>query len=1027
MPRVTRRSLAAKEESSTPEPAAKSGRGRRGAKKEEAEDVPIGEPQELPTKRGRQAAAEAETSGRGRSGGRGRSAAKGKKQEEPEPDDVEEEEEEEEEEEKKPQRGGRGRGRGKGGRGKGARGASRGARGKAAEAENEEEDEDEEEEVAEEPKAKTGRGRGGKSSVSPSPRVGKRGGRGQAVEEEENKEKEDSAEIGQGEGKLAEVENAPENVEEDKTPSGRGRRGTAAKSAETPASGGRRSGRGQRSAEATPKSVTPARSSRRGRGSAAAEEEEASKPVEADEMEATKAEEPMEAETAPQAEQKTDSETQGEDKTDSKDVEAAEEKEEKEEEKKVEEMDTEAQQSEEPKDGPSPSKKRKLDDDDADEENVTKRQRTSEPVQAESAQEEAELQDFVVVNKDDVPAPDSKEVTELAAKATPVKEDPPAAPTESTEPVAEKAMPAPVEIPVVVPLTEAELAKQYTTIHRDRDETSSTMVEVGSEAASDITGLSSRGLDISDAVSMDSTSMDQPPSEATEPPMDTSASSSPKEADPVAPPLVTEVAAVPPPTAQQNSLPAAASATAESTTPVPAAATDTSSSSSVEPAAPPVVNDNQQQPPPPSANSSSVPSAPAPPAPSTESSTPSALLAPNQLIPTPAAKPNGTIQGSGQVNSSPLTTSTPAKPPLLGSNPDKYVPSSPAIDKRKFIQNPSFPIEMMDPAFCFSVVTYNILADCHLRRWDYSFTEPQYLDQTYRHNLMMKELDYLDGDVVCLQEVNPLYYTQTLYPAMLNRGYDGHFMKRTKDFYDEGEATFVKTSKFDVVSSEGISLKDLAFKEVETAGLSEEVARAAKKYLDRADVILLSRLTCKKTGKTVTICNIHVVYDLAAPDVQCVQVASAIKELVSKAGNDLNPHIICGDFNSEVTSPGYQLAKEGYLSDAHIRNLQAMETMDNTDGSSRSIINHLWRAFQHASSNLRSAYETAVGKEPTVTSYNKNTYVCLDYIFHSASSLDTVGVLEVLDKHVVDSVRGLPSPGIPSDHLSLKSIFRIKD
>lgn len=63
------------------------------------------------------------------------------------------------------------------------------------------------------------------------------------------------------------------------------------------------------------------------------------------------------------------------------------------------------------------------------------------------------------------------------------------------------------------------------------------------------------------------------------------------------------------------------------------------------------------------------------------------------------------------------------------------------------------------------------------------------------------------------------------------------------------------------------------------------------------------------------------------------QIASAIKEVVSKAGGDLTPHILCGDFNSEVTSPGYQLCTEGYLSDACIQQLQSLENLQFQDGT----------------------------------------------------------------------------------------------
>ena len=63
------------------------------------------------------------------------------------------------------------------------------------------------------------------------------------------------------------------------------------------------------------------------------------------------------------------------------------------------------------------------------------------------------------------------------------------------------------------------------------------------------------------------------------------------------------------------------------------------------------------------------------------------------------------------------------------------------------------------------------------------------------------------------------------------------------------------------------------------------------------------------------------------------QIACAIKALTSLARNDASPHILCGDFNSESTSPGYQLVMEGYLSDDMIDKLQAIENVELPDGT----------------------------------------------------------------------------------------------
>ncbi|BFZ09921.1 hypothetical protein BsWGS_12960 [Bradybaena similaris] len=617
----------------------------------------------------------------------------------------------------------------------------------------------------------------------------------------------------------------------------------------------------------------------------------------------------------------------------------------------------------------SNARKHKLEDDKVD---AAKKLRLSE--ESESANKTEHY-------SDDVEGSDSQEVADLQQSA---ERSQPTTPEETSYdgPRINPFVATP-GVPFVVPLTEAELAKQYTTQLMDRDETSSIMVEVGSECASDVTGVSTRGLEVGDIVSLDSMDLSQVEASADSSTDVISQSSSARDATFQEP---CSVSAGDKLGALRNSTPVTPSAN-----PAPTAVSSQVPTSAQSNQSPGILEVH--------AGSASLDSA------SREESSHTSS-APNQ---------NGTVE---------VATGLRCEPENLV--PVTYVPSSTAIDSRKFISNPSFPVDSMDPAFCFSVVSYNILADCHMRRGDYSYTQPQLLEQKYRHRLLLKELDYLDGDVVCLQEVNPDYYTQLLQPDMKSRGYEGYFIKRTKEYWDEGEATFVKTSKFDVKSHQSTSLAELAFREVDDSGLNEDISRAAKKYLDRADVILLTELNCKKTGKAVNVCNIHVVYDLKAIDVQCIQVACAIKQLVAKAGSDLHPHIICGDFNSEVTSPAYQLAKDGYLSDDHIQKLQSLQNLDVADGSSRSLIHHMWRAFQHTSSNLKSAYELTLGKEPPVTSFTKVTHATLDYIFYSAVSLDAVGVLETLDLPVVDATGGLPSDSIPSDHLSLKTVFRLK-
>ena len=87
------------------------------------------------------------------------------------------------------------------------------------------------------------------------------------------------------------------------------------------------------------------------------------------------------------------------------------------------------------------------------------------------------------------------------------------------------------------------------------------------------------------------------------------------------------------------------------------------------------------------------------------------------------------------------------------------------VYNRVFIPNPHFSGET-DTSKQFSVVSYNVLADCHLFRNDYSFTESDYLEPDYRLNKLLEEIQYLDGDVVCLQEVDPDFFNDQLLPSM---------------------------------------------------------------------------------------------------------------------------------------------------------------------------------------------------------------------------------------------------------------------
>lgn len=74
-----------------------------------------------------------------------------------------------------------------------------------------------------------------------------------------------------------------------------------------------------------------------------------------------------------------------------------------------------------------------------------------------------------------------------------------------------------------------------------------------------------------------------------------------------------------------------------------------------------------------------------------------------------------------------------------------------------------------NPSNMFSLLTYNILADCHAQR-DYnkagSWISEQELSMKSRHRVLMEEFKVLDADVVCLQEVGSDYLKEVLKPSL---------------------------------------------------------------------------------------------------------------------------------------------------------------------------------------------------------------------------------------------------------------------
>ncbi|XP_067946489.1 uncharacterized protein [Watersipora subatra] len=317
----------------------------------------------------------------------------------------------------------------------------------------------------------------------------------------------------------------------------------------------------------------------------------------------------------------------------------------------------------------------------------------------------------------------------------------------------------------------------------------------------------------------------------------------------------------------------------------------------------------------------------------------------------------------------------------------------------------------------FTLLTYNILAECARVQSDYSYTDNIHLGIDYRSCRIMEEIKHFDCDIVCLQEVDVDYYNKSLAKMLEMLGYDGTFLKRRGTKYPEGEATFYKTSKFRSKSHHTFCYTDLAHRDIEKVEHEDEVKNLLKCHVEREAVLLVSILTDRQSDRDIVIGNTHIAWtkfiDLALP---CMQACYAMKIMDKLSNHGELPFSLCGDFNTRSTDPGYQATSEGYLNDHSIRELQKLDTIILPDGSKNSLVNLLWHAFQHPVRDIKSAYLAVQGNEPELTSVNYVMRAAVDYIW--GSQLKTLAVTKVNTLH-----HYMPNIIYPSDHVSLQVTY----
>ena len=318
-------------------------------------------------------------------------------------------------------------------------------------------------------------------------------------------------------------------------------------------------------------------------------------------------------------------------------------------------------------------------------------------------------------------------------------------------------------------------------------------------------------------------------------------------------------------------------------------------------------------------------------------------------------------------------------------------------------------LEHIQSGMAVKVLNWNILADIFATEQMYEYCAPWALSWSYRKTLIIKQIAALDGDIVCLQEVQNDTFETDLRPAMESLGFDYVYAPKTRTMFtnkytSEGAAIFYRASRFRKLDQ---FVLDFDAKATEYGGFNKNQLNR----LSRGNVALFTLLEdTRHGGRPLVVANTHITADVDAGDVKIWQTQTLLECLHdwvirSSSLHTTTPVILCGDFNSTPDSSVYELLMQGHVSH---------EIEDPF-----AIVPH---PLGH-SLPLRSVHQAVVGHEAQVTNFTSRFSGTLDYICFTTSALRALAVSNGYSYEELSRDVAVPSPTQPSDHVLTVGVF----
>ncbi|OQR82903.1 carbon catabolite repressor protein [Achlya hypogyna] len=345
----------------------------------------------------------------------------------------------------------------------------------------------------------------------------------------------------------------------------------------------------------------------------------------------------------------------------------------------------------------------------------------------------------------------------------------------------------------------------------------------------------------------------------------------------------------------------------------------------------------------------------------------------------------------------------------------------------------------------FRVLSYNVLAEIYATRQMYPYCPMWALNWSFRKQLLKRELQLYNADILCLQEVQADHYKSFFLPMMTDLGYDGLYLQKTRESMGlvgkvDGCAMFYRKNRFYLKEQYSLEFNEAANDFVASLLASFDMAYPAASHHERdayqaslarvrqrlvrdnvAQIVVLdvlpepaSGLARKPVLPSICVTNVHIFSNPEFPDVKLWQTNTLLQQMEQIANSRRLPIIVCGDFNSEPPSAVYELLSQNHVGSDH----PELKTLADVVPMTK---------FAHAMP-FASAYASVFGTEPDYTNYTGSWVGVVDYIWFTSDKLTPVAALQVHPPEVLKAYARtcLPNCQFVSDHVPVVVDFCLK-